>query len=318
MGDGKRLGVFGMVKAAFTDFNDDNCPTQAAALSYYTVFSLPPLLVLIIVVASAIFQPADVQHAMQGQLQGLIGASAGQGIETILANAQRPGGRGIASILGFGALLIGASGAFLQLQSALNRAWEVKPDPDHGGIKAFIWKRLLSLGMVAGLGFLLMVSLVLSAILAALGSAVQRFLPGESGVVLLVINHAVSLAVITGLFAAIFKILPDARVRLTDVWTGAIATAVLFEAGKFAIGFYLGRSNLGEAFGAAGSLALMLVWIYYSSMLVLFGAEFTQVWARERGARIEPEPGAVRVTEDPPKVSAAKQRPSGPQRPATA
>lgn len=318
MGDGKRLGIFGMLKAAFSDFNQDNCPTQAAALSYYTVFSLPPLLVLIILLASAIFQPADVQHALQGQLQGLVGASAGHGIETILANAQRPGGRGFASILGFGALLIGATGAFSQLQSALNRAWEVRPDPDHGGIKNFIGKRVLSLGMVVGLGFLLMVSLVLSAILAALGGAVQRFLPGMSGAVLLVINHAVSLAVITGLFAAIFTILPDAKIRLKDVWPGAIATAVLFEAAKFAIGFYLGRSNLGEAFGAAGSLALILVWIYYSSMLVLFGAELTQVWANQRGTGIEPEPGAVRVTEDTRKVSAAKHRPSGSQRTATA
>ena len=287
-----------MLRAAFSDFSEDDCATQAAALSYYTVFSLPPLLVLIILVAGLVFEPSDVQHAIQGQLQGLIGPSAGEAIQSILTHAQRPEGRGLTTLLGIGALVLGAGGAFLQLQSALNRAWEVKPDPKQGGIRNFIMKRLFSLTMVMGLAFLLLVSLAISAALSALGGAVSRLVPGLSEVLLLIINHTVSLAVTTGLFAAIFRYLPDAEVRFRDVWVGALVTAVLFEGGKFAIGFYLGQSNPGEAFGAAGSLALVLVWIYYSSMLVLFGAEFTQVWATERGRGIEPEDGAVRVIEE--------------------
>ena len=292
-----RKGIFGMIRAAFSDFSQDDCPTQAAALSYYTVFSLPPLLVLIIVLASFIFDPADVQHAIQGQLQGLIGPAGGEAIQSILTHAQRPTGRSLATVLGIVALVLGAGGAFLQLQSALNRAWEVKPDPRQGGIRNFVLKRLVSLGMVLALGFLLLVSLAIGAALAALGDAVSRFLPGLSEALLLVINHVVSLAVSTGLFAAIFRYLPDAQVRFQDVRVGALVTGVLFEAGKFGIGFYLGKSNPGEAFGAAGSLALVLVWIYYSSMLILFGAEFTQVWATERGRGIRPEAGAVHVVE---------------------
>jgi membrane protein len=294
----RRKGFFGMLKAAFSDFSEDDCTTQAAALSYYTVFSLPPLLVLIILVAGVVFDPADVQHAIQSQFQGLIGPSAGQAIESILVHAQRPEGRGLTTVLGVAALVFGAGGAFLQLQAALNRAWEVKPDPKQGGIRNFLVKRLFSLAMVMGLAFLLLVSLAVSALLSALGGAVSRLLPGLSEVLLLLINHAVSLVVTTALFATIFRYLPDAEVRFRDVWVGALVTAVLFEAGKFAIGFYLGQSNPGQAFGAAGSLALVLVWIYYSSMLVLFGSEFTQVWATERGQGIEPEDGAVRVIEE--------------------
>jgi membrane protein len=294
----RRKGFFGMVRAAFSDFGQDDCATQAAALSYYTVFSLPPLLVLIILVAGLVFDPADVQHVIQGQLQGLIGPSAGEAIQSILTHAQRPEGRSLTTLLGIGALVLGAGGAFLQLQAALNRAWEVKPDPRQGGIRNFVMKRLLSLGMVLALGFLLLVSLAISAALSALGGAVSRFVPGLSDALLLVINHLVSLAVTTALFAAIFRYLPDATVRFKDVWIGALVTGVLFEAGKFGIGFYIGKSNPGQAFGAAGSLALVLVWIYYSSMLILFGAEFTQVWATERGRGIRPEPGAVHVVEE--------------------
>ena len=301
---GQRTSILGMIRAAFNDFSQDDCPTPAAALSYYTVFSLPPLLVLIIVLASLIFDPADVQHAIQGQMQGLIGPAGGEAIRSILTHAQRPDGRNLAAILGIGALLLGAGGAFLQLQSALNRAWEVKPDPRQGGIRNFLMKRLVSLGMVLALGFLLLVSLAIGAALSALGDAVSRFVPGLSSALLLVINHAVSLAVTTGLFAAIFRYLPDAVVRFRDVWAGALVTGLLFEAGKFGIGFYIGKSNPGEAFGAAGSLALVLVWIYYSSMLILFGAEFTQVWATERGRGIRPEPGAVHVVEEIREVSA--------------
>ncbi|HEV7590806.1 MAG TPA: YihY/virulence factor BrkB family protein, partial [Longimicrobium sp.] len=186
------------------------------------------------------------------------------------------------------------------LQTALDRAWEVKPDPRAGGIKNFIFKRVLSLGMVLGIAFLLLVSLALSAMLTAVGGAIGALIPGASAVVVGILQTVISLAVITLLFAAIFKVLPDAVIAWRDVWVGAFVTAVLFEVGKWAIGLYLGHSNPGKAYGAAGALAVILVWIYYTAMIVLFGAEFTQTWAVRRGSGIRPEEGAVRVTEDTP------------------
>jgi membrane protein len=291
-------GIFPMLKDTFKDFMDDECPRLAAALSYYTVFALPPLLILLLLIAGAVFDPQQVQHAIQTQMGSLMGSSGAQEIGTILNQAERPGGRGIKAVLGVGALILGATGAFLQLQGALNRAWEVEPDPRQGGLKNFIFKRLLSLGMILGVAFLLLVSLALSAAVSAMGGMAGRLIPGASEAILFVFETVITFVVVTGLFAAIFKVLPDARIAWRDVWVGALVTAALFTIGKFALGFYLGRSNPGEAFGAAGSLALVLVWIYYSSMIVLFGAEFTQHWAVNRGSGIEPETGARRMTDE--------------------
>jgi membrane protein len=291
-----------LLKTSVREFIDDDCATMAAALSYYTVFALPPLLLLILLLVGALVDPSEVSGSLQTQLQSLMGPQAGKTIRTILEHAQMPGSGGvIATIVGIVVLIVGATGVFGQLQAALNRAWEVKPDPNQGGIKNFLVKRVFSFGMILGLAFLLLVSLVLSTVLAAFGGALGRWLPeGFSATLLQVINFVISFGVITVLFAAIFRVLPDAKVRWRDVWVGASATAFLFVVGKTLIGIYLGRSNPGEAFGAAGSLALLLVWIYYSSMIVLFGAEFTQAWADERGSGIEPEPGAVRMERERP------------------
>lgn len=296
--EGSEMGVFGMLKASAKDFMDDECPRLAAALSYYTVFALPPLLILLLLIAGAVFDPQQVQATIQGQMGSLMGQSGAEEIATLLEQAERPGGRGFKAVLGVGALILGATGAFLQLQSALNRAWEVEPDPAAGGVKNFIFKRLLSLGMILGIAFLLLVSLALSAVVSALGEAVGEFIPGASHTILLVAENLVTFVVVAGLFATIFKVLPDAKIAWKDVAVGALVTALLFTLGKFALGFYLGRSNPGEAFGAAGSLALVLVWIYYSSMIVLFGAEFTQQWAIHRGSGIEPEAGARRMFDE--------------------
>lgn len=298
MAEGK-TGFFGLLKQAFHDFGEDECPTRAAALSYYTVFALPPLLVLILLVTSAFVEPGEVQQMLTTQFRGLMGADAAGEIETMIRNVDRPGAsRGFASLVSVAGLLVGATGAFLQLQSALNRAWEVMPDPEQGGVKSMLLKRVLSLGMILGIAFLLLVSLALSAVISAAGGAVSSAVGGGLGPVLqTVLDLSLSLLVITALFAAIFKVLPDARIAWKDVLVGALFTALLFVIGKFAIGLYLGRSNPGEAFGAAGSLAIVLVWIYYSSMIVLFGAEFTQRWSEAHGAGIEPEPGAVRIVE---------------------
>lgn len=291
-------GVFVLLKDTFKDFMDDECPRLAAALSYYTVFALPPLLILLLLIAGAVWDPADVQNAIQTQMGSLMGSQGAQEIGNIINQAERPGGRGIKAVLGVGALILGATGAFLQLQGALNRAWEVEPDPSAGGWKNFVFKRLLSLGMILGIAFLLLVSLALSAAVSAIGGFASRLIPGASSAILFLFENVITLVVVAGLFAAIFKVLPDAKIAWRDVWVGAAVTALLFTIGKFALGFYLGRSNPGEAFGAAGSLALVLVWIYYSSMIVLFGAEFTQQWAVNRGSGIEPDEGARRMVDE--------------------
>jgi membrane protein len=290
---------FALLKESGRDFMEDDCSTQAAALSYYTVFSLPPLLLLLLMLVGAIVDPDKVQGAIQAQINSLMGSGAAEQIRTILQSAHRPGSGGlIATAIGIVTLLLGAAGAFGQLQAALNRAWEVAPDPRQGGLKAFVGKRLFSFGMVLSVAFLLLVSLVLSAALSAFGDRVGRMLPeGLSTTLVQLMNQAISFVVIAALFAAIFKVLPDAVAEWRDVWMGAAATALLFVIGKYLIGLYLGRSNPGQAFGAAGSLALILVWIYYSSMILLFGAEFTQAWAERRGGGVVPEKGAVRVDE---------------------
>jgi membrane protein len=291
-------GVFGTLTRSVRDFLDDDCMTRAAALSYYTVFSLPPLLILILLLAGTLLDPNDVRGGLESQIDALMGPAGGDQVRTMLTHAERPGGGLFPTLIGIGALLFGATGAFSQLQSALNRVWEVEPDPHQGGLKTFLFKRLLSFGMILTVAFLLLVSLAVSAALAAFGSALESFLPeGVSAPLLQALNLVLSLAVITLLFAAIFKVLPDATVAWRDVWVGAAVTAVLFTVGKFLIGLYLGTSNPGEAYGAAGSLALLLLWIYYSSIIMLFGAEFTQAWAETHGRAVTPEQGARRLTE---------------------
>lgn len=293
-----RPGMFGIVKRSVRDFLDDDCMTRAAALSYYTVFSLPPLLLLILLLASTLLDPNDVRGGLERQIEALMGPTGGDQVRTMLANAERPGGGLLPTILGIGALLFGATGAFIQLQAALNRAWEVEPDPQQGGFKNFVFKRLLSFGMILSIAFLLLVSLAISAALTAFGGALESFTPDLlSGPLMQALHLALSLGVIAALFAAMFKVLPDATAAWRDVWVGALVTAVLFVVGKFLIGLYIGQSNPGEAYGAAGSLALLLVWIYYSSIILLFGAEFTQAWAEQRGRGIAPEHGARRLAE---------------------
>lgn len=296
----QRRGAVQLLKDTFKGFSEDDCPTMAAALSYYTVFSLPPLLVLLLTILGAVMDPQDIQGNLEAQMRSAMGPAGAQQFRTILANVDRPGAGGaLPTILSVVALLLGATGVFGQLQAALNKAWGVAPDPEKGGIKNMLLKRVFGIGMVLGLAFILLVSLVISAMISAFGEELGRFLPsGLSAPVLEAINFVGSLAVIALLFGAIFKVLPDAEISWRDVTVGAVVTALLFVAGKFALGLYLGRSNPGEAFGAAGALALMLVWIYYSSMIVLLGAEFTQVWAERRGSGIVPEKGAVRVVRE--------------------
>jgi membrane protein len=293
--------VFQSLKSAVTDFMNDGGTTMAAGISYYTVFSLPPLLVLMLMIASVFVDPRTVQDMIQGQFAGMIGQDSASAIATMIQSAKRPGSGGpIATVLGILALLLGAVGALSALQQALNRAWEVAPDPSVGGIKNFITKRIFSFGLILGVAFLLMVSLVVSAALQAFGAMLGGYLPGGADTVFAeVLNSLISLAVFAALFAAMYKVIPDAIISWRDVRVGAIATALFFTVGKLVIGLYLGRSAPGSAFGAAGSLVVILVWIYYSACIVIFGAEFTQAWATAFGKGIEPAPGAVRMVERP-------------------
>jgi membrane protein len=290
-------GLFGIIKQSAKDFIDDDCMDSAAALSYYTIFSLPAILVLLLTLIGAVMNPSDVKGGLEGQLQSMMGPNAGEQVRTIIQQAQQKTHGGfLPTILGFAGLIFGATGAFGQLQKTLNRAWNVEPDANQGGFKNFLTKRVFSFGMILVVAFFLLISLVISTALTGAGGRLSSLLPsGLSGPLLEVFNTVLSLAVITALFAALFKVMPDAKISWRSVWVGAVATAVLFVIGKFVIGFYLGQSNPGQAYGAAGSLAVLLLWVYYSALILLFGAEFTETWAERRGEGIEPEPGAVRV-----------------------
>ncbi len=268
--------------AAANEFMDDKAPRLAASLSYYTIFSLPPLLVALTGVAGLAFGAAEVRERLVSQLGGLVGTEPAQMLGDAVRDAEQTGS-GIALFLGTVVLLFGASGAFGQLQEALNAVWDVPPEKG-SGILRFVRKRFLSFAAVLGAGFLLLVSLAVSAAIAALVDTLERF--DRLAPFLAVLDLAASFTVITVVFALMFKFLPDVVVSWRDVWLGASITSALFVIGKFAIGLYLGTSEVGSAYGAAGSLIIVLVWIYYSSLILFYGAEFTQVWST-RSARAD-------------------------------
>ena len=273
-----------LLKEAFEKWSADKAPRLGAALSYYTVFSLVPLLVLTISIAGLVFGTEAAQQAIMTQIESLVGPQSAAAIKQMLEIAQRPSSGALASAIAVVTLLLGASGVFAQLQDALNTVWSVEPKAGRG-LWGTIKDRLFSLMAVLGTGFLLLVSLVLSAALAAFGKMFQGRLPGHEGLLHLA-DLAISFGVITLLFAMMFKLLPDAKIAWRDVWIGAGLTSVLFTVGKFAIGMYLGKADVGSAYGAAGSLVILLVWVYYSSQILLYGAEFTSVYANRYGSRI--------------------------------
>ena len=291
-------GAAGFVKKVFQEFGEDRCLSQSAAIAYYTAFALPPLLVFILLLLGLVLDEEQARGLLTGQARAVVGREVGAQVQAMIENAEKvqAGSSALAVVVGIGALVFSASGAFLSLQEGLNNAWEVRPDPRRGGIRSFLFKRLLSLGLVLTIAFLLLISLVISGLLSAFGHLLSAFLPGGlSGALLQGLNWLLSFGVLTGLFALMFRVLPDAEVAWEDVWVGALFTALLFTVGKSLIGLYLGRSNPGSVFGAAGSFALILIWIYYSAVILLLGAEFTQVRAGRRGKTVRPEPGAVRV-----------------------
>lgn len=298
----KPRALWHLVKEAAADWSHDRAPRLGAALAYYTVFSLVPFLVVVIALIGLVFGEEAAQSAILGQIADLVGEQSAAAIKDMIQRADKPSTGLLATALAIVTLLVGASGVFGQLQDALNTVWGVEPKEGRG-VLGFIKDRFLSFVAVLGTGFLLLVSLVLSTALAAVGKWFSGWLPLPEAVLQL-LNFAVSFAVITGLFALIFKVLPDAQVSWRDVWVGAALTAALFTIGKFALGLYLGKSNVGSAYGAAGSLVLVLLWVYYSAQIMLYGAEFTQVYANRLGERILPAPDAKVI--DPRKADAGR------------
>lgn len=286
-----------ILKTTIAEFLKDECPRMAAALSYYTVFSLPALLLLVLLVAGIFEDPERLRGQISEQTEMLIGPDAAEQAISIFENMDRPGERGgWPMVAGLAALIFAATGAFAQLQATLNRVWGVEPDPDRGNVRNFLLKRVLSFGMILGVAVLLLASLVAQALLSSFGDVVAAVLPrAASDVALRLLSIGVSVAAATLLFGLVFLVVPDARVHWRDAWKGALTTGILFLVGNLLLGIYLSRGSPASAYGAAGSLALILVWIYYSSMIFFLGAELTQVLARRRGEEIRPSRGAVRV-----------------------
>jgi len=277
--------TFGLLKATYSEWTKDKVPRMSAALAYYTIFSLAPLLVIAIAIAGIAFGVKAAQGEITGQIQGLIGADGAKAVQTMIQSAHKPAHSAIASVIGVLALLVGASGVFSEMQDALNGIWHVSPD-DKSGIWNLAKARFLTFGMVLGIGFLLLVSLLLSAVLAAAAKYVEGILPVPA-VFLHSVDFLFSLVFITVLFAMIFKLLPNVKIAWSDVWVGASLTSVLFTVGKFIIGFYIGKSVSASAYGAAGSLVIVVAWIYYSALLLYFGAEFTRVYAKKLGSQCD-------------------------------
>jgi len=287
--------AFKLLKLTTQEWMSDKAPQLGAALAYYTVFSLAPLILVLLAIVGVIFRddPAGAWQKLTEQMSYFLDRSAVQLVQNIAQKSAQPGKSALATIIGIVLALFGASGVFGQLQDALNTIWGVKAKPGLG-IWDFLRTRFLSFAMVAGVCFLLLVSLAIEALLKGFSHFIQAALPGGMSIAISV-YLIFDFAVITTLFAMIFKILPDVKIRWNDVWIGAVMTAVFFSIGKWALGLYLGSGTAASAYGAASSLITLLLWVYYSSQILLFGAEFTQVYVREFGSPIKPDKYAVQI-----------------------
>ncbi|MVT42732.1 YihY family inner membrane protein [Chitinophaga oryziterrae] len=294
-------GYWQVLKQTGSDFIDDKVLKLSAALSYYTIFSIAPMLIVIITLCQVFLGREAIEGSVYGQINHLVGNEAALQIQQMIKNATLSGDSTWATIVGVITLVFGATGVFGEIQDSINFIWQLKAKPKNGLLKILI-NRLLSFSMVISLGFILLVSLALNGLIELFGKQLIYLLPQITDVsmaFIYVVNLALTFTIITLLFAIIFKVLPDARVKWKHVIVGAVTTAVLFMIGKFAIGFYLGASKVGSAYGAAGSIVIILLWVYYSAIILYFGAEFTQVYAEYHGARIQPNAYAVWVKEIP-------------------
>lgn len=289
--------LFSVLKQTFAEWNEDQVPRVAAALAYYTVFSIAPLLIVVIAIVGAVFSEDVVQTQVLGQVQRELGEGAAELVTEIIDSTTNPEGGIIATVVGVVALLLGALAVFEHMQAALNQIWDVNIEKVPSGIWGTIRVKLLSFGMLLVVGFLLLVSLVISTILAALDAVLVGLLPGVE-LLLQILSFLIGFAVITVLFAMLFKFLPQKKIEWREVWVGAAVSAALFSVGRVLLGLYLARAAPASAYGAAGSLVVILLWVYYSAQIVLFGAEFAQVYSRRAKAAAAGYPAPYTVQED--------------------
>ncbi|MEH1901936.1 MAG: YihY/virulence factor BrkB family protein [Nostoc sp.] len=288
--------IWKLLQETFKEWSEDKASRLAAALAYYTIFSIAPLLIIVIAIAGAVFGEEAARGQIVGQIQGLVGKDGAAFIQTAIQNANKPHTGAIASIISVVVLLVGATGLFTELQDSLNTIWEVKAKPGRG-INNIIRLRFLSFAMVIGIGFLLLVSLVISTGLAALVTYFGNILPGVD-FLWRIVNFVLSFSITTALFGLIFKVLPDVKITWNDVFIGSVITSFLFSIGRFLLGQYLGNGSFGSTYGAAGSLVVILAWVNYAAQILFFGAEFTQVYARRYGSGITPTKNAVPLSDN--------------------
>jgi membrane protein len=308
----QKQSIWGLLKRTVAQWIEDQPFQLASSLSYYTLFSLAPLLIIVIAIAGFAFGRDAAEHQIVGTIQGMIGQQSAKAVQEMIQNAGSQPKTGILSaVIGVVTLILGAGGVVGQLQTSLNTIWGVTPKPGQG-VWGFVRQRFISFAMVLSIGFLLLVSLVISAVVTSLTQFMGSFLGGAE-IVAHVLDLFVSFILVTALFAMIYKFLPDVRIQWRDVWIGAALTSVLFTVGKFLIGLYLGHSGVSSAYGAAGSLITVLLWVYYSSLIFFLGAEFTQVYASQYGSGVTPtenaEPlGLNRKRETPPPERRSDER----------
>ncbi|MBA2250838.1 MAG: YihY/virulence factor BrkB family protein [Chitinophagaceae bacterium] len=288
-------GMWEVLKNCFNGFLDNKITKLSASLAFYTVFSLGPLLIVILFLCGLFYGQDAVQGTIYKQMEGFVGHDTALQLQQLIKSAAISGKSNVAAIIGMVTLLIGATTVFAEIQDSINMIWGLKVKP-----KAGLWKliktRLLSFGVIGSLGFLLLVSLSITALIEGLSKRLQAHFPGATIMLFYILNLIITFGVVTVLFCIIFKVLPDAKVKFKDVFAGAVATAILFMLGKFAISFYISKSNVGSTYGTAGSLIILILWIYYSSMILYFGAEFTKAYALKYGAAIHPNEYAVIAT----------------------
>ncbi len=287
--------ILGLFQETFEEWSKDKASRLSAALAYYTIFSIAPLLIIVIAIAGAVFGEDAASGQIFAQIQGLVGEAGAKVIQEAIKNASQPKQGAIASIISIVVLIFGATGLFTELQDALNTIWEVEQKPGRA-VKNMVRNRFLSFAMVLGIGFLLLVSLIISGVLAALLGYFNNLIPGIA-FIWQIVNFLVGFAISTVLFGLIFKVLPDVKITWSDVWIGAAITSILFSFGRFLLGQYLGNGSFGSTYGAAGSVVVVIAWVYYAAQILFFGAEFTQVYARRYGSQIVPDDNAIPMTD---------------------
>ena len=285
-------GIWGLIKGAVNCFIDNRVLKLSAALAYYTIFSLGPMIIVIIFLADIFYGREAIEGTIYGQISGLVGRDAAIQIQETIRNSALSNDSSLMAVIGIITLIIGATSVFAEIQDSINMIWGLKAKPKKGWLKMII-NRLLSFSIVVTLGFLLLVSLIINGLLEGLMGKLKEAFPDLTVVVVYIINLIITFVVITVLFGIIFKVLPDAKIKWKDVLVGSMATAGLFMMGKFMITYYIGTSNVGSVYGAAGSLVVLLLWVYFSAVILYFGAEFTKIYATQYGSRIHPNDYAV-------------------------